>query len=165
MPTPQVASCAFSDEHNHQRCIRTALATAERLCADRRCRLTPVRKRVLELVWQSHTPLGAYQILAQLGDEGFNSAPPTVYRALEFLQEQGLVHRIASLNAFTGCCAPDRQHHGYFLICRQCGRAHELEGQPLSQALREQAARQGFMVEAETVELTGLCPHCREPLA
>lgn len=155
-------NCAFSHGHNHQRCIHHALSTAERLCRERNSRLTPVRKRVLELIWQSHRPLGAYQILAQLGDEGFNSAPPTVYRALEFLLEQGLVHRIASLNAFIGCSVPDQRHQGYFLICRDCGSAHELEAAPLSRALREQAGQQGFRVESETVELAGLCPRCQQ---
>jgi len=162
MDSSRSSPSAFNHAHNHQRCILDALHTAERLCSDRKCRLTPIRKRVLELVWQSHKPLGAYQLLSQLGDEGFNSAPPTVYRALEFLQEQGLVHRIASLNAFIGCCVPEQHHQGYFLLCRACGSAHELDAVPLSRTLREQAAAQGFQVEAETVELSGLCPACRD---
>ncbi|HEY5717127.1 MAG TPA: Fur family transcriptional regulator [Motiliproteus sp.] len=165
MDSPCRSASAFNHAHNHQRCIRDALHTAEKLCADRSCRLTPVRKQVLELVWQSHKPLGAYQLLSQLAEAGFNSAPPTVYRALEFLQEQGLVHRIASLNAFIGCCVPEQTHQGYFLLCRACGSAHELDAAPLSRTLREQAASQGFAVESETVELSGLCPSCREQTA
>jgi len=82
--------------HHHEHCVNDALHSAEVLCAERGVRLTPIRKRVLELVWASHKPLGAYAILEKLTDEGHKPAPPTVYRALEFLLEQGLIHRIAS---------------------------------------------------------------------
>lgn len=149
------------DRHDHQQCIQSALNAAQQLCRQRGARLTPVRSRVLELIWQSHQPLGAYQLLNQLAAEGFNSAPPTVYRALDFLLEQGLVHRIASLNAFIGCHCPGERHHGYFLICRQCGAAQELDASQLSQVLRDKAQTQGFIIEEEIVELTGLCPLCQ----
>ena len=86
---PMKAS-AFSP-HDHSRCITSAIGHAKSLCADRGVKLTPVRQRVLELVWQSHQPIGAYELLASLAKEGFNSAPPTVYRALEFLSGQGLL--------------------------------------------------------------------------
>jgi len=90
--------------HDHSRCVSHALAEAETICARQGLRLTALRKRVLELVWASHKPLGAYDILGVLSDEdGRRAAPPTVYRALDFLLENGLVHRIASLNAITDC--------------------------------------------------------------
>ena len=93
--------------HDHSRCVAEALAEAEALCAKQGTRLTTLRKRVLELVWASHKPLGAYDILGVLSEEdGRRAAPPTVYRALDFLLENGLVHRIASLNAFIGCVHP-----------------------------------------------------------
>ncbi len=148
-------------QHDHQACIHSALAAAEQLCKERGARLTTIRARVLELVWQSHQPLGAYQLLEQLASEGFNSAPPTVYRALDFLQEQGLVHRIASLNAFIGCHCPGERHQGYFLICRQCSVAHELESEEMTAFLHEGAATKGFKIEEEIVELSGLCPQCQ----
>ena len=85
--------------HNHQACVNQALDDARHICQQHNARLTPTRQRVLELIWQSHRPLGAYDVLAQLAAEGQNAAPPTVYRALDFLQQHGLVHRIASLNA------------------------------------------------------------------
>ncbi len=116
---------------------------------------------MLELVWQSHKPLGAYQLLGRLAEEGFNSAPPTVYRALDFLLDEGLIHRIASLNAFIGCDNPEHPHHGYFLICRNCGATQEIQGGLLSESLRHDAGNQGFLVESETVELSGLCPACQ----
>lgn len=153
---------AFNNDHDHQHCIQAALGAAESLCARRGCRLTAVRRRVLELIWQHHRPLGAYELLGQISQEGFNSAPPTVYRALDFLVAQGLVHRIASLNAFIGCAHPEEPHTGYFLICRHCGSTAEEAGQRLSRQLRAMAAQEGFRVESETLELIGLCGNCRE---
>ena len=161
MSTSSDLSPAFSLAHDHHQCIDQALSRAKRLCKEHSARLTPVRQRVLELIWQSHKPLGAYQILEQLAQEGFNSAPPTVYRALEFLLEQGLAHRITSLNAFMGCCHPEHQHQGYFLICRCCGSAQELQQQTLSAHLSGIAAAEQFQLETQIVELSGLCLSCQ----
>ncbi|MFP8968025.1 Fur family transcriptional regulator [Pokkaliibacter sp. CJK22405] len=148
--------------HNHQRCIDGALNTAKQLCHDRGVRFTPIRERVLELIWQSHKPLGAYELLPQLAADGFNSAPPTVYRALDFLQEQGLVHRIASLNAFIGCNSPAHQHTGYFFLCSNCGAALEIASDVIETAIQQQADKQSFKVEHQTLEVVGLCPACQK---
>ena len=100
-----------SRPHDHSHCVTHALGEAESLCTKSGVRLTDLRRRVLELVWQSHKPLGAYDILAVLSEQdGRRAAPPTVYRALDFLLENGLVHRIASLNAFIGCNHPGHAH-------------------------------------------------------
>ncbi|MCB5162133.1 Fur family transcriptional regulator [Marinomonas algarum] len=147
--------------HNHNQCIKTALATAESLCAAQGQRLTKVRRRALELIWESHRPLGAYQLLAKLAEEGFNSAPPTVYRALDFLLTAGLIHKVESMNAYLGCAHADKVHKGYFLICDQCHNVMEFDYQDIHSALREKAALQGFELRSETIELTGLCARCR----
>ena len=149
--------------HDHSHCVSQALGAAESLCLAQGVRLTALRKRVLELVWQSHKPLGAYDILAVLSEEdGRKAAPPTVYRALDFLLEQGLVHRIASLNACIGCNHPGEVHQGQFLICRQCHAAVELEHSAIDAAVQASASSLGFIVEAQTVEVLGLCAQCRE---
>ena len=96
-----------SDGHDHRRCVADALDKAEALCSDRGARLTKLRCRVLELVWNSHAPIGAYDVLRRLSQEHQSAAPPTVYRALDFLLEQGLIHRIESLNAYIGCPVPE----------------------------------------------------------
>ena len=113
--------------HDHEHCIEDAVAAAEKLCADKGLRFTPLRRRVLELVWSSHKPVGAYALLDQLRDEDLGSAPPTVYRALDFLIEHGLIHRIERMNAFVGCSHPGEAHRGFFLICGECGNAEEME--------------------------------------
>ena len=118
--------------------------------------------KVLELVWQSHKPLGAYDILGVLSEQdGRRAAPPTVYRALDFLLENGLVHRIASLNAFVGCSHPEHAHQGQFLICRECHAAIELEQKSISDAIIKSSADVGFRVEGQTVEVVGLCSGCQ----
>lgn len=148
---------------NHQGCVDHALAAAAELCEREGLRLTPLRKRVLELVWESHRPLGAYEILAQLSDEeGKPAAPPTVYRALDFLLEHGMVHRLASLNAFVGCDRPHQAHQGHFLICRLCQVALELPHDAIDVAVEQAAAALGFTVEQQVVEVSGVCAPCRE---
>lgn len=146
--------------HDHQGCINKALLTATELCEQKGVRLTAIRKRVLELVWQSHKPMGAYDLLPALAEEGFNSAPPTVYRALDFLLDLGLVHRLTSLNAFVGCSHPGHQHPSCFLICKDCGVAQELDAAPLFDQLNQIAGKQGFRVEQQITEVVGCCPQC-----
>lgn len=148
--------------HDHSHCVHDALATAERLCTESGARLTPLRRRVLELVWNSHKPLGAYELLDRLTAEGHKPAPPTVYRALEFLLEQKLVHRIASRNAFVGCSHPGAAHAGYFLLCEACGNAEEIaDSLALGEAVSQAAGSADFQVLSQTLELTGLCRRCR----
>jgi Fur family zinc uptake transcriptional regulator len=156
--------------HDHAQCIDAALASARRVCSERGARLTPLRESVLQLVWQSHKPLGAYTLLEQLSaqaapGEGQRLAPPTVYRALEFLREQGLVHRIDSLNAFIGCQHPQEPHQRFFLICRQCATAVEIMSEPLTTALKSVADTAQFAAEGASVEITGLCSACRSEAA
>lgn len=147
--------------HNHEACVSQALANARIICQQRNARLTPTREQVLELVWQSHKPLGAYDVLAKLARDGHNAAPPTVYRALDFLQQHGLVHRIASLNAFTGCAHAGKCHTGMFLICRVCGNVLELIDRSVSRAIRGATRAEAFQTDSITLEVAGLCPGCQ----
>ncbi|WP_442900181.1 Fur family transcriptional regulator [Geoalkalibacter sp.] len=148
-------------DHDHQGCISAALATAEELCRARGVRLTELRRRVLELVWTSHKPVGAYALLARLQEQG-PAAPPTVYRALDFLLEQGLIHRISSLNAFVGCTRPGEAHTGQFLICEQCQNLAELDDAGITKAIDRSSQASGFTPRQPTVEILGLCPQCRD---
>ncbi len=148
--------------HDHGYCLEKALDRAASLCAERGVRLTLLRRRVLELVWGGHKPLGAYDILDVLKAERRGAAPPTVYRALDFLLTHGLVHRIESMNSFVGCSDPDTPHGGQFLICRSCGLAAELNDSGVVNAIKKSAARAGFVVGRPIIEIEGLCPHCRD---
>lgn len=149
-------------KHDHGACIDHAIRDAESICHRRGVRLTPVRKRVLRLIWSNHQPVGAYALLDMYRRYEPSAAPPTVYRALGFLMEQGLVHRIASQNAFVGCAHPAEHHQGQFLICRICGAARELHSDRAVKALSDDARALGFETEHLTIELSGLCPLCRK---
>ena len=152
----------LSDAHDHRHCLESALQHAKAVCARRGARLTPVRQRVLEIIWESHRPLGAYAILDVLSGEGHSPAPPTVYRALEFLLTHGLVHRLSSLNAFIGCHRPGHAGAGQFLLCTACGTAAELNDAGIERAIEHSAAAENFTSHVHTVEISGLCPHCRD---
>jgi len=154
-------SPSFAPDHDHDACVRQALARAEQLCRRQGVRLTPLRRQVLKLIWQSHRPVGAYDLLARLRRQG-RAAPPTVYRILDFLHRLGLIHRIASLNAWIGCCRPDEPHSGQFLICRSCHALDELNVHQVDASIHDASRSVGFTVEEQTVEIFGLCQHCRE---
>lgn len=151
--------------HDHRQCIARAVATAEALCGRRGVRLTELRRRVLELVWRAHEPIGAYGVLELLRKENRSAAPPTVYRALDFLVEQGLVHRVDSLNAYIGCVRPEKPHVCQYLVCRTCGATAELNDGRIASVITRSAAAAGFEVGTQAIEVLGLCDHCRDDTA
>lgn len=161
MAAPVSADPVGFASHDHRSCRATALASAEAACVERKLRLTPVRRRVLEILLESHRALGAYDVLERLSAEGLGSKPPVAYRALNFLVENGFAHRIERLNAFIACAHPGGAHDPAFLICRACGRVAEAGEAPLA-ALRKVAGQAGFTVERVSMEAEGLCPACAE---
>ena len=152
---------AGQKSHNHTRCIRSALDRAESVCSRHRVRLTPLRRRVLELVWASHEAVKAYELLPLLNDGGPAANPPTVYRALEFLQQHGLIHRIESLNAYVGCPNPQESHTAQLLICEQCGLVDEISLGVLEKTINREADKRAFLVRRQTVEVQGVCSACQ----
>jgi Fur family zinc uptake transcriptional regulator len=159
MPDPETA-LAFTP-HDHAHCADEVLAQAEAISRDRGARLTPVRRRTLEILLESHRAMGAYEVLDRLSAEGFGKQPPVAYRALDFLVDLGLAHRITRLNAFTACTHPGEAHAAAFLICRTCNAVAEAPATEARRALDSAAAAMGFTVERTTVEALGLCPACR----
>ena len=128
--------------------------------ADHGVGLTDTRRKVFELVIKAGQPVGAYRLLEAMQDKGTRVMPPTVYRALNFLQGKGLVHRIESLNAFVACTQHEHEHEGQFLICSDCGKTEELADESVSEMLREKASAHGFTLTQQTIELKGLCKDC-----
>ncbi len=151
------------DSHDHTHCEKTGLAELERHCADNKLRLTPVRRRVFEILQSQHKAMGAYDILEILQKEGLGSQPPVAYRALDFLVGNGFAHKIEGLNAFIACSHPGDNHIPAFLICRKCARVAETD--PQTNALRRQASDAGFSIEHTVVEAMGVCPDCSETAA
>ena len=134
---------------------------AEAVCEARGVRLTNLRRQVLEVLWEDHVAMGAYDILAKLNAGGERNAPMAVYRALDFLMEHGLAHRLNSLNAFVGCRHPGHQHSGQFLICAKCNTIAEMASEAVSRTVARAAASRGFKPSSEMIEVMGYCPNCR----
>ncbi len=148
--------------HDHAHCTGDVLARAEELSAETGARLTPVRRRALEILLESHRALGAYEVLEKLAEAGFGNQPPVAYRALDFLVDQGFAHRIRRLNAFAACMHPGEAHSPAFFICRTCDAVAEAPAEAVCCAMEAAAARIGFSVERMNVEALGLCPACTE---
>lgn len=161
MPTPARQPDLAFTEHDHTDCAGVVLARAEALARARGARLTPVRRRTLEILLEAHRALGAYEVLDRLAANGFGRQPPVAYRALDFLVEQGLAHRVRRLGGFAACMHPGEAHAPVFLICRGCGTVAETPGEPVRAALDAAAAEGGFAVERASIEASGVCPGCR----
>ncbi|RAI41112.1 transcriptional repressor [Rhodoplanes roseus] len=150
-----------SPDHDHARCSASVLAHAETLCKERQERLTPMRRQVLSVLAGSHKPLGAYEILEMVVPEGPRPAPITVYRALDFLIAQGLVHRIESRNAFLACSHSHATGARVaFLICERCGAVGEAPAAGIADAIAAAAETMGFTPKISVIEVTGVCAHC-----
>jgi len=148
--------------HDHGRCASDAISHAEAICASRHERLTPIRRRVLEALLASHAPLGAYDLIDRLAAQGGRPAPITIYRALDFLREQGLVHRIESRNAFIACV----HNHAsgdpvVFLICEKCGAVGEAAAAAVADTIRSASRAAGFTPKTPVIEIFGICAHCK----
>jgi len=139
----------------------TLLTRATQICDGRGARLTDLRRQVLGLILDRDAPTGAYDLLDQLRGTRGGAAPPTVYRALEFLLQQGLIHKLERLSAFVGCIE-DHDHAAQFFICRSCGKVAELEDHELAHALEDAAKRLGFKLGKATIEAEGQCKDCVE---
>ena len=151
-----------SPGHDHGRCASDAIAHAEALCGERKERLTPIRRHVLEALLASHAPLGAYELIDRLADDGGRPAPITIYRALDFLREQGFVHRIESRNAFIACV----HNHAsgdpvVFLICEKCGAVGEAAAAAVADTIRTASRAAGFTPKTPVIEISGICAHCK----
>ncbi len=156
-----MSTLGFHD-HDHDACVSEAIRRAESHCEDNGLRLTPVRRRALEVLLEEHRALGAYDLLAVLAEEGLGKQPPVAYRALDFLVKAGLVHKIEALNAFIACVHLGSDHAPAFLICRNCRLVAEADGSQTPVFMGEAARDTGFVIEHTVVEATGLCPACQD---
>ncbi|MEM8843621.1 MAG: transcriptional repressor [Pseudomonadota bacterium] len=148
--------------HAHKQCITNALERADRICLQNGKRLTPTRKRVLELIWQSHKPIKAYDLLAQLSTGDHLEKPPTVYRALDFLLDNNLIHKIESTNSYIGCEYEHTENDSKFFICDICNEVKELDEPKLNKTLEEASSKQGFKPNQTKVEIHGTCAKCSD---
>jgi Fur family transcriptional regulator, zinc uptake regulator len=150
-------------DHDHVRCAAEGINHAERICHERSQKLTSIRRQVLQALLASHRPLGAYEVIDALAESMPRPAPITVYRALDFLMANGLVHRIESRNAFLACAHDhDAATMVAFLICERCGSVGEIPAATIAQSLGAAARATGFAPKLSVVEITGTCAHCQK---
>jgi Fur family zinc uptake transcriptional regulator len=140
--------------------VQSFVAEAERHCQTRGCKMTSLRRQVLELVLRHDGVVKAYQVLSDLQQERGSAAPPTVYRALDFLVEQGLLHRVEALNGYIVCDHVGATHESLFLVCRACGAVSELDAASSLSSLSAATAAVGFELQAQNLVLTGTCQRC-----
>jgi Fur family transcriptional regulator, zinc uptake regulator len=162
MNIPTRTSPNPNSEHNHNQCISEALGTAGQLCMTRGVRLTPIRHQVLELIWSSHKAVKAYDLLDRIKPLQPMAKPATVYRALDFLIEQGLIHRVESLNAFIGCSYSGQQHEQLLLICKHCHEVEERSAEKVMKALAGEIGQLAFIAHSKTIEVHGICAKCAD---
>ncbi len=155
-----IHTTACTDPGHHVHDARGFVDAVEQACETRGLRLTPLRAQVLAMVAAAGKPIKAYDLLDLMKAENGSSAPPTVYRALDFLLEQGFIHRLSSINAFVSCHHPQVQHSVPFLICDHCQNAIELEDDRIASLLESQAKAVGFSTRAQTIEVHGRCANC-----
>lgn len=163
-PDPHATAPEWVDpfhDHDHDACASAVMESAERQTVTDGIRLTPVRRRTLEILLESHRAMGAYEVLQRLSEDGFGNQPPVAYRALDFLVEHGLAHRVRRLNAYAACLAPGHEDAPVFLICRGCDKIAESNTSMIRQALETLAADNDFRMERSTVEVLGICAACR----
>lgn len=146
----------------HPDAIGEQLRTAEALCAERGRRLTPIRRKVLELLLRHGRSLKAYELLDAMRAEYPGAAPPTVYRALDFLMDEGLIHRLDAVNAWTACHDAAGEPHDLLVVCTGCGAVAEVSDPVMSQQLAERVALTGFALATHETEIRALCPQCQQ---
>ena len=153
-----MTTCTHSHHHHDSASL---LAHARHYCELHNLRLTPLREQVLTLIANSSGPAKAYALLDQLKQNHDAAAPPTIYRAVDFLLEHGFIHKIESINAFVACPHPGQSHVAQFLLCDQCKSAVEIDSSQLPELLHEIAKSQNFSAKKLVVEVHGLCSQCR----
>jgi Fur family zinc uptake transcriptional regulator len=150
-----------TDPSHHVHDGNAFVSEVERLCEQRGLRLTPLRANALRLIADAGRPVKAYELLDQMKATHEAAAPPTVYRALDFLLEHGFIHKLSSINAYVGCHHPGSAQHAVpFLICDRCQSATELEDERIVELLDARARATGFVPQAQTLEVHGLCAGC-----
>ena len=142
--------------------MENSIQEAEHYCQENGLNFTPVRRKVLEILLQKNTAIGAYEILDLLREAGFKNQPPVAYRALDFLVQNGFAHKIEQLNSFIGCTHPGKDHSPAFMICRKCDSVSEEEALTRDFSVSQIGLKTGFTVEKAVIEAKGLCHSCAE---
>lgn len=145
---------------NHQKCINTAIKNAEEICSNLSIKFTPLRREILKLIWESHVPIKAYDIIHKLKKELNSIKPITVYRILDVFLENNLIHKIESQNSFVGCGHPGEKHYCFFIICIICKKVEEGCTDLELAAMHKNMIKKEFKISSINLEIHGVCKDC-----
>jgi|TARA_B110000263_G_scaffold81153_1_gene70967 Fur family zinc uptake transcriptional regulator len=145
---------------NHKICSDDAIKKAEFICEDKSLRFTEIRKFIFKLIWKSHKPSKAYDLLSKISKMNYSAKPPTVYRALDFLLDNGFIHKINSLNAYIGCSHPLKHNECYFMICKNCDEIKECCDEAITESIKKTLSSNRFSSKNIGIEITGDCYQC-----
>lgn len=145
---------------SHHKCIESALEQTEKLCLNNKIKFTELRKNIFIHIWQNHKPIKAYDILQELQKKEAKAKPITVYRALDFLVKNHMVHKLTSDNTFFGCTHPGKAHNCYFLICKKCNNVEEGCKNDLIKNIYNNLDQTNFKIEYINLEIHGICKKC-----
>ena len=145
---------------SHKSCIKKALIEAKIISDQRGVKLTKLRETVLKLIWKNHSYVKAYDLLDELRKIDPSAKPPTVYRSLDFLMQNGFIHKIQSLNAFVGCSHPSEHNECYFLICKECQSIEECHSKNINEFVQSTSNTNNFSANQVTLEISGICQEC-----
>ena len=140
--------------------LQQILAGAIAICEQKNVRFTKARQMIFELIVKAQVPVKAYDVLDSVKERDKSAKPPTVYRAIDFLMECGLIHKIHRLNAYVSCSHPSRHKECYFLICSKCNGLTECCSKEIDTVITDTAAKAGFSLRNVSMEMTGICQHC-----
>jgi len=159
---PPLSRSKMPAAHAHCHTAAESLAKAQALCVASGARFTPMRQAVYEYLLAQKAPASAYDLLGGLQQRlGKMLAPPTVYRALEFLLQQGLIHRLETTNAYLICDHPEEAHESVYLVCGRCGETQEVDDPAIGKLLMDCASARGFTATKPVIEVSGICAKCR----
>ncbi|MBT0586925.1 transcriptional repressor [Alteromonas oceanisediminis] len=142
--------------------LSTLTEKARRFCEGKGARFTPLREKVYQIMLSKHRPMGAYELLDILKETEDSAKPATVYRALDFLLDFDLIHKLESTNSFVACHHFGCSHPVQFLICDSCGEVAEIQSVGIEDKLNDQAKSRGFSISKQTIEAHGLCAQCHQ---
>ena len=148
------------EKHSHEICNEHYTNKMEKYCIANNFKLTPLRRKVFEILVRDHKPIGAYQILEILKKEGFASSPPIAYRVLDFLVEKGFAHKIKGLNSSIACSFAGCKHFSAFIICRKCDNVAEIRSE--NTFPKDAHTALDFKIENAMVEILGICSTCSQ---
>ena len=147
--------------HDHRKCSKKVIQNAEETCLKFSLNFTPIRKKVLEIISSNHKPSRAYDLLEKLRDDGFCDKPPTIYRALDFLIENKIVHKLNTINAYVACFDEESEEISCFLICEMCQEIEEFHNKNLNKVLTNIGKKRGIEIKNLNLEIGFKCQECK----